>query len=96
MAVWNSTRLLHRPPNQPTSIYTKANFDQTSWRTYSLVKASADLQRPLKRRTKPRGVNKDKMDALCRNLLGLVPSHKRAFWTELQNSAKANVRDVLG
>ncbi|KAF0294844.1 Reticulocyte-binding protein 2 a [Amphibalanus amphitrite] len=77
-------------------LYTKATLDQTSWRTYSLVKASADISRPIKMRTKPRGVNREKIDALCENLLRLIPSHKRQFWPDLQNSAKTTVRDVLG
>ena len=77
-------------------LYTKSSYDQSDWRTYNLVKAKVDLSRPLKMRSKERGVNKEKIDELCRNLLGLISRHKRPFWLALQNGAKTSVRDVLG
>ncbi|KAF0310605.1 hypothetical protein FJT64_018401 [Amphibalanus amphitrite] len=77
-------------------LYTKSSFDQTSWRTYNLVKAKVDLARPLRPRGRERCINKEKIDDLCSKLVHLMPSHKRAFWLRLQQNAKATVRHLVG
>ena len=78
-------------------LWTKTDYTQTTWRTYDIVKSNVDvLHAPFEMKTKPRGVNKSKVDRLCANLLPLVPAHKRAFWQDLQRTGSSNVRDING
>ena len=76
-------------------IYIKKSHKQQSWTGYDLFRNNYDPTEPPKRRSEPRGVNKDKVEAICRGLTPLVPSHKALFWHQLQSHAsRAGVRDL--
>ena len=77
-------------------IYMKTSHKQTSWRGYDLLKANYHPTESPKPRKTPRGINKDKIDVICRCLTSLMPSHKAIFWQRLQNEAsRAGVRDLM-
>ena len=72
-------------------LFVKVCHTAKSWRGFQLLKATYDPSVPPKQRTTPRGVNKLKIDNLCRSLL---PHHKRPFWLQLQEEYARTVRDL--
>ena len=65
-------------------VYLKASHKQQSWRGYEQLRSNFHPAEPPKARMAPRGINKDKIDGIRRNLTSLMPSHKALFWQRLQ------------
>ena len=75
-------------------LFVKAEHTDRTWRTYDLLKNTYDSTEAPPCRTAPRGVNSAKIGEICRNLLPLMPAHKRQFWENLHATCARAVRDL--
>ena len=76
-------------------IFLRESHEDEAWKGYTLLRSNFHpAEKPTPRRV-ARGLNKDKIEAICRTLTPLMPSHKALFWRRLHSEAsRAGVRDL--
>ena len=77
-------------------IHLKTSHGQQNFKRYDLIKSTYHPNDPVPRRQRARGINKDKIDTICRSLLPLMTGHSQLFWRQLQTQDARNISDLLG
>ena len=73
----------------------KTSHQQKQFERYALIKTTHHPSDIVAGRQRARGVNREKIDGICRALLPLMPAHSAVFWRRLQTEEARNVGDLL-
>jgi hypothetical protein len=73
-----------------SDFFFKSSFGMTNFKSFNVVSSSSDkLSEDMVFKTTPRGVNPKKKSMIVKNLIPLMPPHRRPVWTNLPECASS-------